>query len=121
MDRHFQNGRGGEEANKADASVIVDLTRQAPGKSAAAPHAADPPIDLPAPSHGRWTPRGKAAVIEALERGVIDHDDACRQYDLTIEEIELWRRRYKTSGLAGLMVTRVSGARRRDRSTRAAV
>ena len=120
MDRHFQNGRGGEEANKADASVIVDLTQNRSGENPiAASGDAKPVIGPPTPPSGRWTPRGKAAVVEAVDNGSLDPDDACSRYDLTIEEIDLWRRRYRNSGLAGLMVTRVSGARRRDRSARA--
>ncbi|MDJ0685616.1 MAG: DUF1153 domain-containing protein [Alphaproteobacteria bacterium] len=120
MDRHFENGRGGEEANKADASVIVDLRRTPSGETdAARSGAAEQTRGLPTPFTRRWTPRGKAAVVDAVEDGSLEPDEACRRYDLTMEEIELWRRRYRASGLAGLMVTRVSGARRRDRSDKA--
>ncbi|MGH6990644.1 MAG: DUF1153 domain-containing protein [Stellaceae bacterium] len=64
-------------------------------------------LDLPSPNTRRWVIRRKAAVVEAVERGVLTLEEACRRYRLSAEEFETWRRLVQTYGVPGLRVTRL--------------
>ena len=61
--------------------------------------------DLPAPDTRRWVASRKAAVVRAVQHGLITRDEALARYALSAEELEEWRRAVQTHGEAGLKVT----------------
>ena len=50
--------------------------------------------------------RRKAEVVAAVTGGLLSMDEACKRYNLTMEEFASWQRAVDRSGLAGLRVTR---------------
>lgn len=63
--------------------------------------------DLPAPNTKRWVIRRKAQVVVAVRSGIISLNDACRRYNLSIEEFLSWQRLIDRHGIGGLRATRV--------------
>jgi hypothetical protein len=61
---------------------------------------------LPPIGTTRWIVRRKAEVVAAVNGGLLSIDEACKRYDLTMEEFALWQRAVDRSGLAGLRATR---------------
>ncbi len=59
-----------------------------------------PPADL-----RRWVARRKADVVTAVRVGLLTKVEACRRYDLSLEEYESWEKAYFDRGLPGLRVT----------------
>lgn len=53
----------------------------------------------------RWVASRKAAVVEAVDHGLLDRDEAIRRYDLSEEEFEAWTRAAHRHGRDGLKVT----------------
>jgi uncharacterized protein DUF1153 len=64
-------------------------------------------IDLPPPDTKRWVARRKAVVVDAVRNGAISLEEACRRYELSVEEFLAWQRAIETHGVAGLRVTRL--------------
>jgi hypothetical protein len=64
-------------------------------------------VDLPPPDTKRWVARRKAVVVNAVRSGAISLDEACRRYQLSIEEFVAWQRAIEAHGVAGLRVTRL--------------
>ncbi len=62
---------------------------------------------LPPPDTKRWVVRRKAVVVAAVRRGVISLEEACRRYQLSVEEFRAWQRAIESHGVAGLRVTRL--------------
>lgn len=62
---------------------------------------------LPPPDTRRWVVRRKAEVLAAIRGGLLDRAEACRQYRLSDEELDLWARAVDCAGVPGLRVTRV--------------
>ena len=62
---------------------------------------------LPPADTIRWVPRRKAAVVAAVQSGVISLEEACRRYRLSEEEFHAWERGIATHGVAGLRITRL--------------
>ena len=62
---------------------------------------------LPSQSHSRWTIRRKAEVVSAVTGGLLTFEEACKRYDLTVEEFTSWQRSVDRSGMQGLRVTRI--------------
>lgn len=62
---------------------------------------------LPPPSTTRWVVRRKAEVVAAVNGGLLTVDEACKRYDLTLEEFAGWQRAVDRSGMPGLRVTRI--------------
>jgi hypothetical protein len=66
-----------------------------PAHEARPPHLNPPnvaPLNaLPPAGTRHWVPRYKAAVVEAVEAGVLSFEDAQRRYLLSEEEFESWR------------------------------
>jgi hypothetical protein len=62
---------------------------------------------LPDPNIKRWSIRRKAAVVAAVRSGGITIEEACRVYQLSVEEFLFWQRAFEAHGLAGLRVTRI--------------
>ncbi len=63
--------------------------------------------DLPSPDTKRWVVRQKAAVVQAVRMGSISLQDACRRYNLSVEEFLAWQRSLDRYGIPGLRVTRL--------------
>ena len=61
---------------------------------------------LPPIGTNRWIVRRKAEVVAAVTGGLLSMDEACKRYNLTMEEFASWQRAVDRSGLAGLRVTR---------------
>ena len=63
--------------------------------------------DLPPPDTKRWVIRRKAEVVAAVRGGLLELEEACRRYDLTVEEFLAWQKAIDAHGLPGLRATRV--------------
>ena len=63
--------------------------------------------ELPPVTTTRWVTRRKAAVVAAVREGVLTLDEACRRYQLSIEEFTSWQRLVDRHGLPGLRATRI--------------
>jgi hypothetical protein len=62
---------------------------------------------LPPTDTKRWVVRRKAAVLAAIEAGVLTRAEACRRYHISEIELRLWERAVRCAGVPGLRVTRV--------------
>ena len=63
--------------------------------------------DLPEPTTQRWVASRKAAVVRAVDAGLIGEEEACRLYGLSVEELDGWRRAVSRHGEAALRTTRL--------------
>ncbi len=68
-------------------------------------------VELPPPDTKRWVVRRKAAVVAAVREGLISLDEACRRYNLSVEEFIAWQRTIERHGVRGLRVTRLKDYR----------
>ena len=64
-------------------------------------------VDLPPADTKRWVARRKAVVVNAVRTGALSLDEACRRYQLSVEEFVAWQRAIEAHGVAGLRVTRL--------------
>jgi hypothetical protein len=62
---------------------------------------------LPAADTKRWVARRKAVIVSAVRNGSLSLDEACRRYQLSVEEFHAWQRAIEAHGVAGLRVTRL--------------
>jgi dTDP-4-amino-4,6-dideoxygalactose transaminase len=67
---------------------------------------------LPPPNTPRWVTRRKAAVVAAVRSGRITLEEACRTYEISVEEFLSWQHAFETHGLAGLRATRIQQYRK---------
>lgn len=70
--------------------------------------------DLPPPDTMRWMARRKAQVVAAVRAGVLSLEDACRRYNLSVEEFQAWEQALSKHGLRGLRTTRIAAYRPRS-------
>jgi Protein of unknown function (DUF1153) len=63
--------------------------------------------ELPSPDTKRWVVRRKAIVVQAVRSGSISLQEACRRYNLSVEEFLAWQRAIERYGIPGLRVTRL--------------
>ena len=68
---------------------------------------AAPAVELPSPNTKRWVVRRKAVVVAAVRNGTLSLQDACRRYNLSVEEFLAWQRSIDRYGVPGLRVTRL--------------
>ncbi|MDG3042698.1 CtrA inhibitor SciP [Roseicyclus marinus] len=61
--------------------------------------------DLPPPETRRWVASRKAAVVQAVDSGLIPAEEAMRMWDLSAEELEGWRQAVARHGPAALKTT----------------
>ena len=61
--------------------------------------------DLPPRNTSRWVARRKAAVVSAVESGLIDAKEACEMYSLSSEELDSWISAMEKHGAGALRVT----------------
>jgi hypothetical protein len=73
----------------------------------ARPSASPVRVDLPPPDTKRWVVRRKAVVVAAVRSGAISLREACRRYNLSVEEFLTWQRAIDSYGVPGLRVTRI--------------
>ena len=64
--------------------------------------------DLPATNNSRWVVMRKAAVVAAVNGGLLSLEEACSRYNLTVEEFMSWKEAIGRSGLLGLRVSKLS-------------
>jgi len=64
-------------------------------------------FDLPPPDTKRWVTQRKAVIVYAVRAGMINLEEACRRYELSVEEFLAWQRAIDTHGVPGLRVTRL--------------
>jgi hypothetical protein len=74
--------------------------------------------ELPAPDTQRWVARRKAIVVHAVRSGLISLQEACRRYNLSVEEFLAWQRAIERHGIPGLRVTRLQVYRDTDEPTK---
>jgi len=60
---------------------------------------------LPSPGQ-RWTARCKAAVIDAVRGDWMPIEEACRLYNISVDEFLAWERDLDRNGVPGLRSTR---------------
>ncbi|WP_099823685.1 DUF1153 domain-containing protein [Oceaniglobus indicus] len=63
--------------------------------------------DLPDPDTKRWVASRKAAVVKAVNGGLISDKEAMETYQLTEEELAAWSRAVDRHGEAALKTTRL--------------
>ncbi len=73
--------------------------------------------DLPSNGNGRWVIRRKAEVLYAVRGGLLTVDDACKRYNLTLEEFLSWQKSVDRYGMAGLRTTRIQNYRSHDENS----
>ena len=62
------------------------------------PAAARAISELPSPDTKRWVVRRKAVVVQAVRNGAISLQEACRRYNLSVEEFLAWQARHSQPG-----------------------
>lgn len=68
--------------------------------------------DLPPADIKRWVIRRKAEVVVAVRTGLIDLDQVCERYNISVEEFQAWARLIDRHGLRGLRTTRLQEYRK---------
>ena len=63
--------------------------------------------DLPDASTRRWVASRKAAVVRAINGGLISEGEAKTLYDLSSEELQTWRSNVEVHGEASLKATSI--------------
>ncbi|MEM7722255.1 MAG: DUF1153 domain-containing protein [Pseudomonadota bacterium] len=63
--------------------------------------------DLPEASTRRWVARRKAAVVHAVDAGLITVEEAKSLYGLSDEELDGWRKAVAQHGVGALKATSV--------------
>ena len=63
--------------------------------------------DLPRPDTRRWVASRKAAVVKAVESGLITHQDALEMWAISEGELEEWLSAVQVYGEAALKATLV--------------
>ncbi len=61
--------------------------------------------DLPPADTRRWVARRKAAVVAAVNGGLLSEKAACEMYDLSEEELDSWRSAVAKHGVNALRTT----------------
>ena len=61
--------------------------------------------DLPSPKTTRWVASRKAAVVRAVDCGLLTAEEAIRTYSLSEEELDSWRMAVSRHGEKALKTT----------------
>ncbi len=69
-------------------------------------------IELPSPQTRRWVKSRKAAVVRAVEEGVISYECALSLYNLSEQELESWFRMFRKHGENALCITQLNHYRK---------
>ncbi|MCV2447872.1 DUF1153 domain-containing protein [Paracoccus sp. DMF] len=62
--------------------------------------------DLPSPQT-RWVASRKAAVVDAVQYGLLSREEAIRRYGLTGEEFDAWMQAFRRHGRNALKITQL--------------
>ena len=65
-------------------------------------------MDLPPANTRRWIARRKALVVEAVEKGALNIEEACEIYQISLEEFASWQNQMDKHGPDGLRITRIN-------------
>ncbi len=63
--------------------------------------------DLPEPDTKRWVMRRKAELVAAVRVGLINLEEVCERYQLSVEEFQSWQKSLEMHGVRGLRATRI--------------
>jgi ribosomal protein S19E (S16A) len=63
--------------------------------------------DLPGRDTHRWVASRKAAVVRAVDAGLITVDEAVEMYGLSLEELDSWRQAVARHGVGALRATAI--------------
>lgn len=67
-----------------------------------------PPLSgLPPAGTKRWIARRKAAVVVAVQHGLITREEVRRRYELSEEEFSSWQWSFETYGVGGLRIKHI--------------
>ncbi|MEQ8367815.1 MAG: DUF1153 domain-containing protein [Roseicyclus sp.] len=69
--------------------------------------------DLPEPATKRWVASRKAAVVRAIDAGLISADEAMKTYQISEEELAAWRQAIAQHGVRALKATDIQRYRGR--------
>jgi transposase-like protein len=72
---------------------------------------AEPPETLK-----RWTAQRKAAVLAGVRSGAMTVEEACRRWEISMEEFLSWLQAFENRGVPGLRTTCIQQYRRRRSS-----
>lgn len=61
--------------------------------------------DLPDPKTRRWVASRKAAIVRALEHGLLTREEALERYNLSNEELDSWQSMIEQFGEPALKAT----------------
>ena len=61
--------------------------------------------DLPSPTTTRWVASRKAAVVRAVQAGLMEPEEACEMYSLSEEELDSWCMAVSEFGVGALKTT----------------
>lgn len=53
---------------------------------------------------GRWTPRRKRLVLQAIVAGELSVSEACARWEISLEELRSWQRAFQRPGTAKLKI-----------------
>lgn len=67
--------------------------------------------DLPPAATRRWVASRKAAVVRAIDAGLITVEDALQRWSLSQEELDSWRLAVSRHGVAALRTTALQSYR----------
>jgi Protein of unknown function (DUF1153) len=67
--------------------------------------------DLPPADIKRWVTRRKAVVVAAVRGGLLSLGEACKRYNISIDEFLIWQRQIDRHGLPGLRATKIQNYR----------
>ena len=67
--------------------------------------------DLPPKETSRWVARRKASVVNAVNAGLIEVEEACDMYNLSAEEFQSWCTAQQSFGAHALRATTLQNYR----------
>lgn len=71
--------------------------------------------DLPSAKTTRWVASRKAAVVRAVDAGLVNAQEACDMYGLSEEELDSWRSAVAEFGVGALKTTALQRFRQVER------
>lgn len=71
-------------------------------------------LPLPPADTERWVKSRKVAVIQAIQAGHLSEEQACERYNLSLEELQSWKRLLKRHGPDALRTTHLKRYRAVD-------
>jgi len=67
--------------------------------------------ELPKSYSTRWSAARKAAVVNAVQHGVISLGKAMERYRLSLSEFKSWEKKFAADGIQGLKVKQLAAQR----------